>query len=111
MMDEPKKKFYDLFSAEDLIKESTNRPATPQDIRNQGNSLKNYNVLESLHKIKNKTLIIYSSKDRQCPCLMSEKIRDRVPDSKLFIIKGAAHEVIKEKASLINNHIINFLMN
>ena len=111
MVDDPKRKFYDLFSAEDLIKESTNRPATPQDIRNQGNSLKNYNALERLHKIKNKVLIICSSKDRQCPCLMSEKIRDIIPNSKLIVIEDAAHEAIKEKAPLVNNHIINFLFN
>ena len=111
MIDDPKKKFYCLFSAEDLIKESTNRPAKPQDIRNQGNSLKNYNVLDYLSKIKKETLIICSSKDRQCPCNMSEKIHKEIQNSKLIIVQDAAHEVIKEKAPVINTYIKDFLTN
>jgi proline-specific peptidase len=109
MMENPKRKFYDLFSAEDLIRESKNRPATPQDIRNQGNTLKNYNIVKKLNQIKKETLIICSAKDRQCPCNMSEKIHKEIQSSKLIVVQDAAHEVIKEKAPVINNYIKDFL--
>ncbi|MHA1803315.1 MAG: alpha/beta fold hydrolase [Promethearchaeota archaeon] len=111
MREDPKKVFHGLFSAEDLIKESTINPSTPQDIINQTHALGNYNVLEDLSKVKTPTLIICADKDRQTPKVMNEKIHEKIPNSELVVIKGAGHDSPKERAPEINEHIIKFLKN
>jgi hypothetical protein len=93
MKEDPKKNFHGLFSAEDLIKESTNNPATPQDIVNQAHALGSHNVTDKLHLIKAETL----------------KIHERISKSKFVVIEGASHESPQEKAPEVNKIIIEFL--
>lgn len=109
MKNDIKKKFYGLFSAEDLIKEPTIRPATPQDIRNQANALRTHNILDRLHEIKNETLIMCASNDRQMPISGNQQIHEKIPNSKFVVIENAGHGSPKEKAPEINQNIINFL--
>jgi len=111
MKEDPKKKFHGLFSAEDLIKDSTINPATPQDIVNQANALGNHNVAEKLHLIKAETLVMCADKDRQMPKAINFKIHQGIPNSKFVVIEGASHESPQEKAPEINEKIIEFLKN
>jgi pimeloyl-ACP methyl ester carboxylesterase len=105
----PKKKFYNLWSAEDMIKESQINPSTPKDILNQVNALGHMNVLDDLHKIKNETLILCAEKDRQMPVAVNRLIHENIPSSEFIVIKGAAHNSPQEKAPEINRIIIDFL--
>jgi proline-specific peptidase len=109
MEQNPQKKFYGLFSAEDLIKISATNPSTPQDIKNQAHALGTYDVFDQLPQIKNKTLILAAEKDRQTPKIMNQKIHEQIPNSKLIIIENAGHESPKEKALEVNQYIIDFL--
>lgn len=109
MKEDPKKKFHGLFSAEDLIEQSITNPSRPPDIINQTNALGNYNLLERLKEVKSETLIICAEKDRQTPKLMNEKIHKQIPNSKLIVLEGVGHDSPKEKAPIINEHIIKFL--
>jgi proline-specific peptidase len=109
MKEDMKKKFFDLFSAEDLIKDTTVRPATPKDIKNQAHALLTHNILDRLHEIKIKTLIVCASNDKKMPVSGNQQIHEIIPNSKLIVIEKAGHGSPKEKAPEINQNIINFL--
>ncbi len=109
MKEDPTKKFHGLFSAEDLIKESTNTPATPQEIKNQVHALGRHNVTDKLNLIKSNTLVICADKDRQMPKAVNFKLHERISNSKFVVIEGAGHESPIEKAPEINKIIIDFL--
>lgn len=111
MKEDPKNKFHGLFSAEDLIEDSTINPATPQDIANQANALGNHNVTEKLHLIKAETLVMCADKDRQMPKAVNLKLHEGLPNSKFVVIEGASHESPQEKAPEVNEKIIEFLKN
>jgi pimeloyl-ACP methyl ester carboxylesterase len=105
----PKKKFYNLWSAEDLIEESQINPSRPQDIINQVNALGHMDVLDELNNIKNKTLILCAEKDRQMPKSINQIVHENIPDSEFIVIKGVGHNSPQEKAPEVNKAIINFL--
>lgn len=109
MKEDPKKKFHGLFSAEDLIKESINIPATPQDIANQVHALGSHNVTDKLNLIKSETLVMCADKDKQMPKTVNFKLHERISNSKFVVIEGAGHESPIEKAPEINKIIIDFL--
>ncbi|MGV9202603.1 MAG: alpha/beta fold hydrolase [Promethearchaeia archaeon] len=105
----PEKKFYGLFSAEDLIEISATNPSRPQDIKNQAHALGRYDVFDDLPNIEKEVLILTAEKDRQTPKIMNEMIHKQIPNSKLIIIEDAGHESPREKAPEVNQHIIEFL--
>ncbi|MFX1427397.1 MAG: alpha/beta fold hydrolase [Promethearchaeota archaeon] len=108
MKSDPKKKFYGIFSTEDLIKSENENPWTPQDIINHSNALADHNTLEELHKIKHKTLIITGEKDRLTPRISSEQVHEKIPNSELRIVPGG-HYFPLENAPEVNQIIIDFL--
>ncbi len=107
----PKKKIHGLFSTEDLMKEFSNAPSTPQDSKNQTNALLHFNVVEKLHTIKNKTLIITATHDKTLPKFKSELIHEKIPNSKLTVLEGVGHGSCLEKAPEVNKLIVEFLEN
>jgi len=109
MKADPKKKFFGLWSAEDLIEQANTNPSTPQDITNQVNALGHMDVLEQLKSIKNEVLVICADKDRQMPKAVNVKIYENLPNAKLVVIEGAGHDSPKERAPEINQDIIDFL--
>ncbi|MHA1273430.1 MAG: alpha/beta fold hydrolase [Promethearchaeota archaeon] len=109
MKEDPKKKFYGLFSAEDIAKDRATDPATPQDIKNNAHALGNFDVVDKLHEIKAETLIICAEKDRQTPKSQNEIIHEKIPNSKLIVIPKVGHDSPFEKAPEINQYIIDFL--
>ncbi len=111
MEEDPKHIFYGLFSAEDLIRESTIDITTPRDLKNQASAFVEFNALDKLHNIKNSTLILCAEKDRLLPVMMSEKIHEKLPNSVLKVIKGAGHNSNLEKAPEVNQSIVDFLKN
>jgi pimeloyl-ACP methyl ester carboxylesterase len=109
MQEDPKRKFYSLFSAEDIIKKNSTNPATPQDIENGANAIAAHNVADRLPEIKNETLILTADKDRISPKIANEKIHEGIPNSVLKVIDGAGHDSPFEKAQEVNQILNEFL--
>ena len=105
----PKKKFYNAFSLEDLIEESTINPSRAQDIINQGSAMKGHNTLNRLNQIKNETLLLAASHDRLIPKSLMVEINKRIPNSILKIIDKAGHFMTVSRATEVNNIILDFL--
>ncbi len=106
---DPTKKFYGVWSAEDLIKYIKNNPSTPQDIENQAHAIMTHNTFERLNQIKNKTLLLAASHDKLVPKFFVEQIHKRMPNSTIKVIDKAGHESHYSKAPEINKLIIDFL--
>jgi len=107
----PSKRFFNIFSMEDLIRESTINPSRPQDVINQAEAMKTHYTLERLHEIKNKTLLIAASHDRQTPVSVMTEMHRRIPNSELKVINEAGHFMTLSRASEVNEIILNFLKN
>lgn len=109
LKENPKKIFFGLFSAEDLIKESTINPSKPQDIINQAEALKTHYTLEELERIQNKTLLIAGSHDRLTPKSVMIDMQKKIPNCTLKIIENAGHFMTLSMASEVNKIILDFL--
>ena len=105
----PEKKFYGIWSAEDLIKEDSIDPPTPQDLINQGHAIKKHKTSERLNEIKNKTLLLAASHDRLTPKSGMEEMRKNIPNSTLKVIDKAGHYNHLSNAPEFNQIILDFL--
>ncbi|MFW9818466.1 MAG: alpha/beta fold hydrolase [Candidatus Thorarchaeota archaeon] len=109
MSENPKRKFHNIWSVEDLVEEKTKFGPTERDVNHQAEALRTHNIYGKLNKIKNKVLIIAADKDKTCPMLMNKKIHDLLPNSKFVVIEKAGHQSILEYPNLVNSEIIHFL--
>jgi 3-oxoadipate enol-lactonase len=107
----PSKKWYGLWSAEDLIGESIVDPPTAEDIEIQASALKTHETFDRLKTIKSPTLILTASHDRLIPKSTMEEIHEQIPNSKFIVIDKAGHSSPLEKAPEVNQAIIDFLKN
>ncbi len=106
---DPSKKWYGVWSAEDLIKESAINPPTAKDINMQAGALKTHNTFDKLDTINNPTLLLTASHDRLTPKSSMEKIHEKIPNSTLVVIEKAGHSSPLEKTPEVNQNIIEFL--
>lgn len=109
MKEDPKRRFYNIFSAEDIIQNSITDLVKPQDIENAAKAISKHNVINRLHEIKNPTLVLCAEKDRISPKIINQKIHDKIPNSSFQVIKDAGHDSKLEKALVINKAILDFL--
>jgi pimeloyl-ACP methyl ester carboxylesterase len=109
MESNPTRKFFGIWSAEDLIKEDTIDPPTPQDLINQGHAIKKHNTSERLIEIKNKTLLLTASHDRLTPKSGMEEMRKKIPNSILKVIDKAGHYNHLSNGPEFNQIILDFL--
>lgn len=107
----PTKIFHESFSMEDLIRESTINPSRPQDIINQAEAMKTHYTFEKLNEIKNKTLLIAASHDRQTPVSVMMEMSKKIPNSEIKIINEAGHFMTLSRAPEVNKMILDFLEN
>ena len=105
----PSKKWYGLWSAEELIEMSTIDPPTEKDINMQAGALKTHDTFERLNTIKSPTLLLTASNDKLTPKIAMEGIHGKIPNSKLVVIDKAGHNSPLEKAPEVNQTIIDFL--
>ena len=105
----PNKKFYGLWSVQDLIENQNANPITQQDIIHQSNALYPPLNFEELKEVKNKTLLIASSHDRLTTKNALIELGKIIPNSKLEIIERAGHSSPISRAPEINKIIIDFL--
>ncbi|TFG00007.1 MAG: alpha/beta hydrolase [Promethearchaeota archaeon] len=106
---DPKKKFYGIWSVEDLIEYIKTNPSRPIDIKNQAHAIKSHNTFERLHQIKNETLLLTASHDKLVPKFFVEQIHQRIPNSIFKVIDKAGHESHYSRAPEVNKIILDFL--
>jgi proline-specific peptidase len=111
MQKDPKKKFYNLWSAEDLIKMDSENPMTVEDLKNHAHAMSEFDVFEKLNEIKNPTLLICASHDRILPNSQMFQMNEKIPNSTLKIVQNAGHGSEVSQAPEINKLIIDFLKN
>ena len=106
---DPSKRWYGLWSVEELIEMSNINPSTEKDVNLQAGALKTHHTFERLHTIKSPTLLLTASNDKQTPKSSMEEINEKIPNSTLIVIDKAGHQSPIEKAPEVNQHIIDFL--
>ena len=106
---DPSKKWYGLWSAEELIETSTIDSPTEKDINMQAGALKTHDTFERLSTIQNQTLILAASHDRLMSKITMEEMHEKIPNSTLVFIDKAGHRSPLEKAPEVNQKIIDFL--
>jgi len=107
----PKNKFYNLWSVEDLIEFQNLNPPTAQDIINQSSALIQTISFDDLRHIKNQTLLIASSHDRLTSSNTMIQMHEVIPNSILKMIERAGHSSPLSRAPEVNKAIIDFLLN
>lgn len=105
----PSKKFHDLWSVADIVKEYNINPQTPKDVANQCNAMLGFNILDKLSGIENESLIIAASHNKLHPKVAMEAMHERIPNSKLEIIEKAGDSDYLSRAPEINQLVIDFL--
>lgn len=78
----------------------------------QGQSLAgaNFNAENEVHKIENETLIIVGDEDRVVPKENGFRLKDKIKNSKIEVIKEAGHLCFIEKPQDFNEVVKNFLI-
>ena len=72
-------------------------------------SLWDWEAGEELGRINVPTLIMVGEKDDRTPPRFSRLIHDKIPNSRLVIVKGAGHCLPLERPGVVNAQIISFL--
>ncbi len=106
---DPKKKFFGIWSVEDLIEYIQTNPSTPRDIENQAHAIKTHNTFERLNQITHKTLLLSASHDKLVPRFFVEQMHKRIPNSIFKVIDKAGHECHYSRAPEVNQLILDFL--
>ncbi len=73
-------------------------------------AIRKLNYLDRLSAIKIPTLIMVGEDDPGTPVSASEAMHQRIPDSKLVIIKSARHLSNVEQPEVFNTNLLTFLM-
>jgi len=71
----------------------------------------NFDVIDKLNSINIPCLIICGNRDILTPIKYSQYFKNKIPNSKLAIIKDAGHMVIFEKPNEVNQEIQDFIEN
>ncbi|MFX0180424.1 MAG: alpha/beta fold hydrolase [Candidatus Hodarchaeota archaeon] len=107
----PRKKFLDTFTVQDLIRMDLENPLTINDLENQAYDLKSFNTLDRITEIKNPTLLIAASHDRILPNSQMKEMHEKISNSTLKILHKAGHFSTTSRAPEIVKLILDFLRN
>ena len=72
-------------------------------------AIRHLNYLERLSEITIPTLIIVGEEDQGTPVEASEVMHERIPESRLVVLKSAAHLSNIEQSEAFNNALLGFL--
>ncbi|MFW9888436.1 MAG: alpha/beta fold hydrolase [Candidatus Thorarchaeota archaeon] len=75
----------------------------------QSSATSAFNSESELHRITAPTLILQGDSDFTIPPKNAQLLADRIPNSRLKFIEGAAHFVIIEKYAEFNNEVMSFI--
>ncbi|TXT55058.1 MAG: Soluble epoxide hydrolase [Promethearchaeota archaeon] len=109
MQENPSKRFYDLWSAEDLIEEFIGNNMVPEDYERFEKAGSMHDVLDRLSEITQSAILIGGANDKMSPKLVLDQMHEALPNSQLEIIDRAGHHVFIEVAPTVNQLIIDFL--
>ena len=109
MKADPKKKFYGLWSAEDLMEELTDNQMNPEDYARFEKAGSMHSLLDRLSEVKNPIIIIRGSNDRMAPKLVMDEMHAALPNSTMKTFENSGHHVFIERAPEVNQLIIDFL--
>ena len=87
---------------------------TQASIEAADNSLiafKNWNGVDTLKNIKNKTLIIWGDKDKSYNYEQVKTLEKKITNSSLIVFYGCAHNVHLEKIKKFNRTVLDFINN
>ncbi|TXT64002.1 MAG: 2-hydroxy-6-oxo-6-phenylhexa-2,4-dienoate hydrolase [Promethearchaeota archaeon] len=105
----PDKKFHNLWTVDEWVKEYNIDAQTPQDVENQGKAMLGLNLLEDLDKISAETLIIAGSNNKIHPKTAMEAMHEKIPNSTIEVLKRAGDMTYLSRAPEINQLVIDFL--
>ena len=91
---------------EKIRKNFVEDPTTLQDFKNPVAAIKNHDTKDSLHNIMQPTLILVGERDIVEP---SRLLQEKIPNSKLEIIKNSGHHFVTEESDKVNNIIWDFI--
>jgi len=101
------KNLYEMLKADFLTDETR-----VQDYVNQSKAIEKHNTIDQLGNINTPTLIIVGTRDMLLPLKpYSQLLHEKIPNSKLEIIKGAGHGCTIEAANQVNEIIYDFIKN
>ncbi len=64
---------------------------------------------DTLHQIKVPALVITGSQDTLTPLGDAEELAELIPDSRLYVLRGAAHGLMAEAPNAFNDVVLRFL--
>ena len=105
----PDKKFHDIWTVDEFVKQYNIDPMTEEDVKNQGSAMLVFNILDEIADLKPETLIIASSHNRLHPKAAMEAMHEKIPNSKLEILKKAGDSAYLSRAPEVNQLVIDFL--
>ena len=73
-------------------------------------AIKNWNGVDALKNIKNKTLIVWGDKDKSYNLEQIQTLESNIENSKLIIFKNCAHNIHLEQPDQFNKTIKDFLL-
>ena len=105
----PDKKFHDLWTVADWVKEYNIDIQTPKDVENQGSAMLGLDLLDKLDQIKAETLIIAGSNNKIHPKTAMEAMHEKLPNSRLEVLARAGDMTYLSRAPEINQLVKDFL--
>ena len=84
-------------------------PSSPKFLVRQFEAVQGHDSWEDLVKIKAPTLVLTGSEDVLVPPKNSEILAARIPNARLEIIEGGAHQFPLERADAFNRTVLDFL--
>ena len=86
------------------------RPAQPPDaFLRQSDAVLAHDVESQLERITAPTLITFGQRDQLTSTRFADRMKDRIPDSELWIFEGCAHAAMYERIEEFNQHTLAFL--
>lgn len=94
---------------EKIRKNFVENHTTLLDLKNQRTVIENHDTRDSLHNILQPTLILVGDDDRVISIKWSQLLHEKIPNSKLKIIKDTGHNFLPEEPDKVNNIIWEFI--
>ena len=85
------------------------KQASIETVNNALIAFKNWNGVDTLKNIKNKTLIVWGDKDKSYNLEQIKTLENNIPNSSLIVFNNCAHNIHLEEPEKFNNTIKHFL--
>ena len=85
------------------------KQASIETVDNALIAFKNWNGVDTLKNIKNKTLIVWGDKDKSYNLEQVKTLEKNIPNSSLIVFNNCAHNIHLEEPEKFNNTIKHFL--